>query len=98
MKIAEKFSKNLFWDVDEASINIEEHARFIVERVVTRGRTLDFFTLLSLMGRERVIREMVKIRYLDAVTLNFLSKIFRVPKSKFRCYIQPRSTQELWQF
>lgn len=98
MKIAEKFSKNLFWDIDESSLDLEEHARFIVERVVTRGKTTDFFALLELLGRERIMKEIVKIRYLDAVTFNFLSKIFRIPKSKFRCYKQPQSIQQLWQY
>jgi hypothetical protein len=98
MKIAEKFSKNLFWDVDGSSLDLDEHARFIVERVVTRGKTTDFFTLLELFGKEGVKREIVKIRYLDAVTFNFLSKVFRIPKSKFRCYKQPQSIQQLWQY
>jgi len=79
-----RFSANLFWDTDETTLNLEKHARFIIERVLSRGRLSDWFTLLELYGRDRIKNEALKIRYLDKVTLNFCSTLFSVPKSKFR--------------
>lgn len=92
------FSKNLFWDVDETALNPQEHARFIIERVLTRGRMADWWTLISLYDWETIKREVVQIRYLDNLTLNFCSTFFHIPKTQFRCYNQPQSIQELWQF
>jgi len=92
-----QFSTNLFWDTDETTLEVEKNARFIIEWVLSRGRLSDWFTLLQLYGQDRIKKEAMKIRYLDKVTLNFCSTLFNVPKSKFRCYKQPQSIQQLWQ-
>jgi hypothetical protein len=93
-----QFSPNLFWDTDEQTLDPEKHARFIIERVLMRGRLEDWTALKKLYGVERIKQEALKIRYLDKVTLSFCSTMFHVPKSKFRCYKQPQSIQQLWQF
>lgn len=92
------FSPNLFWDTDETTLDLEKNARFIIERVLMRGRLSDWWTLYRLYGPERIKVEAMKIRYLDKVTLSFCSSFFNVPKSKFRCYRQPQSIQQLWQY
>lgn len=96
--IAATFSPNLFWDIEETSLNKEKHARFIIERVLARGRLSDWFALTRLYGMNRIQVETLEIRYLDNVTLNFCSKLFNVPKSEFRCYNQPQSIQQLWPY
>lgn len=95
---ATRFSKNLFWDTDETTLNPEEHSRFIVERVLMHGRLSDWEALKQLYGTDRIKGEAMKIRYLDKVTLSFCSTVFKVPKSKFRCYKQPQSIQQLWPY
>ncbi|HMQ46214.1 MAG TPA: hypothetical protein PKA00_11085 [Saprospiraceae bacterium] len=92
------FSNNLFWDIEEDALDSEKNARFIIERVLSQGRLRDWFALVDLYGLDKIKHESLKIRYLDKVTLNFCSKLFNVPKSKFRCYKQPQSIQQLWQF
>ena len=98
MNIALTFSSNLFWDTDETTLDSEKHARFIIERVLTRGRLKDWFALVRFYGLERIKQEAMKVRYLDQVTLSFCSSLFNVPKSKFRCYRQPQSIQQLWPY
>lgn len=92
------FSKNLFWDVDASDLDAKEHARFIIERVLTRGLMKDWWTLIHLYDWETIKTEIVQIRYLDKRTLNFCSTFFHIPKTEFRCYNQPQSIQELWQY
>ena len=96
--MAEMFSKNLFWEIDETDLNTQKHARFIIERVLSRGRMSDWFVLTKLYSFDKMKEEVVKIRYLDKVTLNFCSTFFHIPKSKFICYNQPKAIQELWDF
>ncbi|MFN0036297.1 MAG: DUF6922 domain-containing protein [Saprospiraceae bacterium] len=98
MDASKIFSTNLFWDTDETTLDSAKHTRFIVERVLTRGRLADWYALSHLYGYERIKQEALKIRYLDKVTLSFCSSFFKVPKSKFRCYKQPPSIQQLWQY
>jgi hypothetical protein len=93
-----KFSKNLFWDVDETALDAQEHCRFIIERVLTRGLMADWWTLIGLYDSETIKKEIVQMRYLDKLTLNFCSTFFHIPKTQFRCFNQPQSIQELWQF
>ena len=92
------FSKNLFWDVDATNLDAKEHARFIIERVLTRGRMVDWWTLIGLYDWETIKKKVVQIRYLDKVTLNFCSTLFHIPKSKFICYNQPQAIKELWDY
>ena len=97
--IALQFSINLFWDIDEETLDVEKNTRFIIERVLTRGRLSDWRKLVELYGLDGIKKEVVNIRYLDAITLNFCSTFFGLPKTQFRCYNQPQSIiQQLWPY
>jgi hypothetical protein len=96
--IADLFSENLFWDTDTRTLHADKHARFIVERVLMRGRMPDWLALNRLYTSEQIKEEALQIRYLDKVTLSFCSMYFDVPQSEFRCFTQPQSIQQLWQF
>ncbi|MCB9233344.1 MAG: hypothetical protein H6581_16925 [Bacteroidia bacterium] len=81
-----KPGRHLFWDSSPEQIDPEKHARQIIERVVTRGSLEDWFEIRDFYGWERMAREVVKIRSLDLKTLIFLSTIFHIPVTDFRCY------------
>ena len=76
---------SLFWDVDPKGLNFEAHARFIIERVITRGNIDDWIMLLNIFGRKRIRDEVVTIRSLDPKSVNYLSLYFGIDKSEFRC-------------
>ena len=90
--------KTLFWDSNMATIDYEQHARSIIERVITRGSLTDWKTIKDYYGLERLENEILQMRVLDAVTLNFFSLFFNKPKQQFRCYTQNASIQELWNY
>jgi hypothetical protein len=96
--IAALFSPNLFWDIDEKTLFASKNKRFIIERVLSKGRLSDWDALNRLYGVRTLKKEIVEIRYLDKVTLNFCSTYFHIPKPNFRCYTQPQSIQQLWQY
>lgn len=93
-----KLSPYLFWDTNPENIDYEKHARQVIERVVTRGTIADWFSIKAFYGLDRIQEEVVKIRSLDKLTLNFLSVIFHLPKSAFRCYNTEPSIQKLWNY
>ena len=76
---------SLFWDTDARHIDIECNARFIIERVITRGTLEDWKRLLSFYGNDRVRKEVVMIRTLDPKSLCYLSVFFNLKESDFRC-------------
>ncbi len=80
-----KLGAHLFWDTDQEKINPEMHARKIIERVLTRGTLEDRHEFKNYYGLDRIISETLQIRYLDELTLNFVSSYFNIPKSQFKC-------------
>ena len=76
---------SLFWDTNASHIDIDRNARFIIERVISRGTLNDWKTLLAFYGKDRVRKEVVLIRSLDPKSLCYLSVFFNIERSKFRC-------------
>ncbi len=92
------FDKSLFWDTDYESIDFEKNARFVIARVLMRGDIDDWFQLQNYYGMDKLKNEVVQIRYLDKLTLNFCKQLFNIDKERFRCYNTDPSIQELWNY
>lgn len=92
------FNKSIFWDVDYNSIDFDQNTRFVIARVLMRGDIEDWFELRNYYGLDKIKEEVIKIRYLDKLTLNFCHKLFNIEKDKFRCYNIDQSMQELWNY
>ena len=93
-----QLSPHIFWDLEVNSINFQQHARLVIERVVRYGSLADWHQLKAFYGIHRIKKEAVEIRTLDKKTLNFLSVILEIPKVKFRCYKQTQSTTTHWNY
>jgi len=89
-------SRELFWDVDPEQIDEEVNARFIIERVMTRGTMSDFDQLRKRYSKAKIKSELVRCRSLDPKTVNFCSVIYDIRKEDFRCYTTRRSSQKHW--
>lgn len=94
--LIQQFSKYLFWDVDQASIDMEGHSSYIVKRVLERGQLSDWKLLCSYYGLSRITEISMGLRDLDPKSLSFISTISHTPKEKFRCYTERQSTQRHW--
>ncbi len=88
----------LFWDTDIKSIDPQKNAQFIIGRVIMRGTMGDWTEIKRFYGVERIKSEMLSIRYLDKVSLGFLSSYFGISKDKFRCYTMNQSLPKLWEY
>jgi len=84
-KISSYFRSELFWDVDVDSIDVDRHARFVIERILTRGDLAEWKSLLALYGKKRICDEAVELRTLDPKSRNFLTVCFGIDKKAFRC-------------
>jgi len=90
------FSKGLFWDVDPESMDQDEHARFVIERVMSRGTMSDFLELQRIYSKERIREELLHCRSLDPKTVSFCSAFYGLKKEDFRCYTTKQSNQKHW--
>ena len=91
-------NKALFWDTDYSNIDYDKHARFVIERVLTRGNLKDWHEIKRFYGLSKIKNEALNIRYLDKITLNFCHTFFNIKKEKFRCYNIEPSIQKLWNY
>lgn len=91
-------SKTLFWDTDINKLDYEKHARHIIERVLMCGMLSDWFEIKKYYGIKRIKDEVVRVRYLDKITLNFCSSYFKLSKEQFRCYNTEPSIRKLWNY
>ena len=76
------FNKNLFWDCDIDDIDLKTHQRYIIERVLMRGFTNDFYMLLKIYSTSEIKKALRKSKELDAKTIHFCSKYFKLRKSE----------------
>ena len=93
-----RLSQWLFWDVDLVELNPEKNAAQIIEKVITRGDIADWHEIREYYGLKRIAEEAKQLRYLDDLTLNFVSRLFNIPKEEFRCYQLNKSIQVLGNF
>jgi hypothetical protein len=92
------FNKNLFWDVNSSEIDFTKNARFVIQRILTRGSLPDWQTLKKFYGLKFIRHEVTEIRYLDKLTLNFCSQYFNIPLKRFKCYNTSEYYQQLWNY
>lgn len=91
-----QLSRVLFWDTDYDKIDWDGKARYVIERVVTRGNWSDWLAIHAYYGLERIRTEMLQSRDLDKKTLHFLSTLFDIPEEQFRCYTYIQSNPGHW--
>ena len=93
-----ELSRVLFWDTDYDKIDWDNKARYVIERVVTRGNWSDWRNVCAYYSLDRIRTEMLQSRDLDKKTLNFLSKLFEIPQEQFRCYRYHQSNPGHWNY
>lgn len=79
-------NQNLFWDTDINQIDFQEHARFVIHRVITRGDLKDWVQIREFYGLECIKNHILNMRDLDKRTLSLFSTYFNIKREKFRCY------------
>ena len=80
------FSPHLFWDVDLSEFNFEKHKVHLINKVLEFGLIDDWNLLKQTYGLETIKEVSLNLRSLDVVTLSYLSALFNIDKTEFRCY------------
>jgi len=88
--------KRIFWDTNMEHIDWATNARFVIHRVITRGEIKDWVVIKKYYGLERIKQEILQMRDLDDLTLNFFSQYFGIEKEKFRCYTMRQLMPAHW--
>ncbi|WP_259070711.1 DUF6922 domain-containing protein [Mucilaginibacter sp. X4EP1] len=91
-------SKQAFWDVDMSKIDYEKNARYIVEKVIERGKAEDFNNILSFYGFEKVKELALQANSLSDISINFCCVLFKVKPTDFKCYEKKQLNLRHWNF
>ena len=73
------FNKMLFWDHPIENIDLKKNQRYIIERVLTRGFTDDFYMLIKIFSAGEIRDALRKSKELDPKTIHFCSWYFDIP-------------------
>ncbi|MDR1170374.1 MAG: hypothetical protein LBK97_06025 [Prevotellaceae bacterium] len=92
------FSTNLFWDADLTELDMEQHARYIVGRVLDYGTWDDWRLIRRYYGMDKIRSIALGIRSMFPESLSFIATVTRTPENQFRCYEQIHSKNQHWIF
>jgi hypothetical protein len=67
-------------------LEIEMGAAWLIEHMLTKGDIKDVINIRRYYGDEKIKEEVVKIRWLSKLDLNFYAGIFEIPKEEFLTY------------
>jgi hypothetical protein len=91
-------SPHIFWDVDVQSVDVEKNGVFVLQRVLQYGILKDWLLLKSIMGVDNIKALAVQLPTLDDVSISFLSNLYKIDKSEFKCYKNKQSNQNYWSY
>ena len=91
-------SPHIFWDVDVQSIDMEKNGVFVLQRVLQYGILKDWLLLKSIMGVDNIKAFAIQLPTLDDVSISFLSNLYKIDKSEFKCYKNKQSNQNYWSY
>ena len=93
--ILQQLKPHYFWDVDFSKLDVNTNKRLIIKRVITLGSIDEIGLIVNHYGKPAFISEIKKIA-LDPKTLNFVSRVFDIPKNEFECYTMKPLTPLHW--
>jgi len=87
---------SLLWEYSIDKIDYNLMKVLIVQRVIERGRTEDFYAILNRFGLEGVKEIIKKIPYLSEKDLSFVCTIFDLKKEDLKCFSKKPSQHQRW--
>lgn len=71
--------KNLFWDTDIGNIDLREHKRYVIKRILKFGTPSDYAWLKSIYSSDEIKKVIERDRNeLDKRSLNFWSHLYGI--------------------
>lgn len=93
-----QLNKAYFWDVNITQMDEEKSKRLIIERVINYGNLSEIKLIREFYGIKEIRSTLCQLSYIDPKTLNFISLLFQVPKTKFKCYTRKQLTSQPWNY
>ena len=82
----QQLSAPCFWDIDRETFDMDQYPAFIVSRVFEIGTLHDWQTLVSYYGLDRIVEVCKQMRYIDKISLAFITAISNTNPADYRCF------------
>lgn len=91
-----RLSQYLFWDIDMQQLDIEQHAPYLIQRVLEYGTLDDWRLTRDFYGLDKVVAACKQMRTLEPTALSFICAISDTKPQEYRCYQFKQSFPTLW--
>ncbi|MCC6186210.1 MAG: hypothetical protein IT256_03565 [Chitinophagaceae bacterium] len=80
------FHPRIFWDVQFDTIDYDNRARFVIERVFERGDVEDIRQCRRYYGDDKIREILLKTQYLPERRIYLAAAVLAEPLTNFLCY------------
>ncbi len=91
-----QLNPTLFWDADYTKINWEASYQWVICRVLDRSTLEDWQKIKMYYGIEKIIAATTTTNYILKKSVYFLSAIYNISLTNFKCYNLMQSQPEHW--
>jgi len=96
--LVESLSSHLFWDIDKSTLIENASDNILIQRVIEYGILSDWKLIQNYYGLDYIKNVVTQLKTLDEVSLAFLSTIFHLEKTNFKCYKHKQSNPHFWNY
>ncbi len=88
-----------FWEIDPVKLDVSQHPRYVIDRILEYGDFPDIRWLFSRFSREEIIESLKLSRNLSLRSANFWAKILAVPNRQVKCLSKhfQQTQNRIWQ-
>jgi len=79
----------LFWDIDQDTLDLHRHKRFIIERMLQYGRPEDIHWLLDHYSKDDIVDVIKRSKTIDRKTASYWSIHYHIPEKEILCLNRP---------
>lgn len=83
-KIKDHLRPALFWDTDFSALDVDDHAAYVIVRVMERGTREEVRAVWNYFGAETIKKHLLSARDLSPKTISYFANQFNMSKSQFK--------------
>jgi hypothetical protein len=92
------FNRRIFWDVNFDTLDYDNRARFVIERVFERGDVEDIRQCRRYYGDELIKEKLTTAKWLSKDTVYLACAVLNNNLVDYKCYNFALSNPQLWNF
>ncbi|MBQ3657369.1 MAG: hypothetical protein II956_11075 [Bacteroidales bacterium] len=91
-----KINPTLLWEYETEGFDFKAMRKIVVQRVLERGWTNDYYAMFNLYGYRSVRQTVKDIPYLNDKDMHFVCQLFNLKKEELKCYKNKLSKPQHW--